>query len=95
MKFSCVKENIERALIIAERFTGKNLTLPILANVLLEVRGNEMSVTATNLEYGVEIKIPGRGGKEGKVSVPAKVLNSLLQSLREDKVEFEEKQNNL
>ena len=95
MKFFCVKENIERALVIAERFTGKNLTLPILANVLLEVRGNEMSVTATNLEYGVEIKIPGRGGREGKVSVPAKVLNSLLQSLQEDKVEFEEKQGNL
>jgi DNA polymerase-3 subunit beta len=80
---------------VAERFTGKNLTLPILANVLLEVRGNEMSVTATNLEYGVEVKVPGRGAREGKVSVPAKVLSSLLQSLQEDKVEFEEKQSNL
>lgn len=96
MKFSCVKENIEKALATAERFTGKNLTLPILGNVLLEVKGNEMSVTATNLEYGVEIKVPGRGIKDGKVSVPAKILNSFFQSLKSsEKIEFEEKQNNL
>lgn len=95
MKFSCVKENIERAIGIAERFTGKNLTLPILANVLLEVKGNEMSVTATNLEHGVETKVSGRGHKDGKVSVSAKILNSFLQSLSGEKVEFEEKQNNL
>lgn len=95
MRFSCAKENIERALTIAERFTGKNLTLPILACVCLEVKGNEMSVTATNLEYGVNIKVPGKGIKDGKVAIPAKILNSFIQSLREDRVEFEEKQRNL
>src|SRR3989344_4418846 len=95
MKFSCVKENLERALSTAERFTGKNITLPILSNVLLEVKGNELTVTGTNLEYAVELKVPGKGLKEGRVSVPAKILNSLLQSLNEEKVELEEKGNNL
>lgn len=95
MKFSCVKEYLEKAVAIAERFTGKNITLPILANLLLETEGNNLVVTATNLEYAVQIIVPGKTGRPGKVSVPAKILNSLIQTIREEKVDFEEKQGNL
>jgi len=95
MKFSCVKENLARAAGIAERFTGKNITLPILANLLLEVDGNNLRVTGTNLEYALETEVSGKGGGNGKVTVPAKVLSSLLQSLKEEKMELEGKNSNL
>ena len=95
MKFSCVKENLERALFLAERFTGKNVTLPILGNVLLEAEGAELFITATNLEYGIRVSVPGNGSRGGRASVPAKILSSLLQSLREEKLELEEKQGNV
>lgn len=94
MKFSCVKENLERALLLAERFTGKNVTLPILGNVLLEAEKAELYITATNLEYGIRISVPGNGNV-GRASVPAKILSSLLQSVREEKLELEEKQGNI
>lgn len=95
MKFSCVKSNFERALTIAERFTGKNITLPVLGNVLLSVSGNTLTVSATNLEYAVEVAVSGKGGKDGRVSVPAKIASSLLQSIGEEKVELEGKQGSL
>ena len=50
MKFSCIKDNLGKAIAAAERFTGKNITLPVLGNVLLETNGNTLMVTATNLE---------------------------------------------
>lgn len=91
MKFTCVRENLERAFSIAERFTGKNLTLPILGNILLEVRENTLTITATNLEYAVQLTVPGSGGRAGKVSIPAKIASALVQSMREDKIQLEEK----
>lgn len=95
MKFSCTKENLERATAIAERFTGKNVTLPILGNLLLDSDGNTLKVSATNLEYAVEMSLPGKGGRPGRVSIPAKIINSLLQSIKEEKIDLEEKQGNL
>ena len=95
MKFICLKENLEKALIIAERFTGKNITLPILGNILLETSETALFVTATNLEYAIRIKVAGKIEKAGRVSVPAKIVSSLLQSTRSEKVDLEEKQGSL
>ena len=95
MKFICLKENLEKALIIAERFTGKNITLPILGNILLETSETALFVTATNLEYAIRIKVAGKIEKVGRVSVPAKIVSSLLQSTRSEKVDLEEKQGSL
>ncbi len=90
-----MKENLAPAVMIAERFSGKNATLPILGNVLLEVEKNSLKIIATNLEYAVEVILPGEGVRPGQISVPAKIISSLLQSLREEKIELEEKQGNL
>lgn len=95
MKFSCAKAQLERAVGIAERFCGKNLALPILANILMEAGDNSVVVTATNLEQAVQFRVPARIAKPGKVCVPAKVFSSLLQSLGEDKLDAEAERGNL
>ncbi len=95
MKFSCRKEHLERALSSAERFVGKNITLPILGNVLMEADEHGLTITATNLEYAIEIRVPGDTRRPGKVSVPARVISSLVQTAREEKLELEVKQGNL
>ena len=95
MKFTCVTEYIKKALASAERFTGKNITLPILANVLLEARDNMLRITATNLESAIQISVQGSGAHAGSVCVPVKVLSSFMQSIGDEKIQLEEKQGNL
>lgn len=95
MKFICNRLDLQNALSIAERFTGKNVNLPILGNVLLESESNNLKVIATNLEQAVQITIPGRSSKEGKITVPAKTTNSLIQSLKDEKIEIDGKQGGL
>lgn len=95
MKFTCRTEHLQRALAIAERFTGKNITLPILAHALLEAEGSVLTVTATNLEYAVEVSVPGEGGGGGKAAVPVRVLGAFAQSVREEKITLEEKRQRL
>jgi len=38
MKIECTKENLVESIAVAEKISGKNLTLPVLNNLLLELR---------------------------------------------------------
>ena len=80
---------------LAERFTGKNITLPILGNLLIETEENRLFITATNLEYAAHLSCAGKGTGKGKISVPAKILSTLIQSIKEDKMDLEGLQGNL
>ncbi|MFY9462481.1 MAG: DNA polymerase III subunit beta [Candidatus Sungiibacteriota bacterium] len=95
MKLLCTRNNIKDALQLAERFTGKNLTLPILGNILLEAEDKKVRCVATNLEIGVEIAVSCKVIKEGSVTIPGKVINTLLQSIDDEAVTLEEKDNTL
>lgn len=95
MKFTCRTAHFGRAIGAAERFAGKNITLPILANVLLSADKNGLTMTATNLEHAIEIKIPGDTSQEGKVSVPARIVSGLIQAIHEENIRLEVKQGNL
>lgn len=95
MKFSCTKSDLERAAVIAERFTGKQLALPSLAHVLLSADAKGLMLTATNLEHAVQLRIPSRVSREGRAAVPAKIFASLLQSLGDADVQGEGERGNL
>ncbi len=95
MKFSCTKTHLERAVTIAERFTGKNIALPVLSHILLEAEGNGLVVTATNLEHAVQFRIPAQVARLGKACLPAKIFSSLLQTISDDKVEGDGDKGNL
>lgn len=85
MKIECVKLNLKNALVIAGRFVGKNLSLPVLRYVLLLVGEKTVKLRATNLDLGIEIEIPARVEKEGVVAIPADTLANFLSNLPNEK----------
>ena len=58
MKIECQLEKIKNAVITCERITGKNLTLPVLSTILLIAKDKSLTLRATNLSIGIEIKVP-------------------------------------
>lgn len=95
MQIECVKEKLGEAISKAEKVTGKNLTLPVLSNVLLEVKKEGLFIRATNLDVGVELFVPGKVAIEGSVVVPGNVLQSLIQNITDTKVELQKVENTL
>lgn len=95
MKFSCLTSHLERALSFVERFAGKTVTLPILGNVLMNADEGGLTVTATNLEHAIEIRVPGDAVTHGRVTVPARVVSSVVQAIREERVVLEARQGSL
>jgi len=81
MKLQALSENLKRGILIAEKIIGKNLTLPILSNILLETEKGRLKASATNLEIGVVCSLRAKIEKEGKVAVPGKIMGSYLSNI--------------
>ncbi len=84
MKVVCTQEKFKKAIYSTERVVGKQITLPILENILLETEGGMLKFSATNLEIGVFLKIGAKVEKEGQITVPAKLLSSFVNNLPTD-----------
>ncbi|MBP6929523.1 MAG: DNA polymerase III subunit beta [Candidatus Moranbacteria bacterium] len=81
MKVTCTQENLSRSLSYLERVVGKQTTLPILSNFLLETEKGRLKISATNLEIGVVVSVGAKIEKEGKLTVPAKILSTFVNNL--------------
>lgn len=90
MKFTTLVDNLKRSINLAEKITGKNLTLPILSNILLKTNKNKLHLFATDLEIGIELIITGKLEREGEFIIPAKTFSMFLNNLSEEKIVLEE-----
>lgn len=93
MKFITLVDNFKKSINLAEKITGKNLTLPVLSNILLKTNKNKLHLLATDLEIGIELIISGKVEKEGKFIIPAKTFSMFLNNLSEEKITIEESKN--
>jgi DNA polymerase III subunit beta len=85
MKIECIKEKLIEAIAKADRLTGKNLSLPILACVSIKTDENSLLIRATNLDCGIEIRIPAKVDAPGEIAVQGGVVTSLLAGLSKEK----------
>lgn len=81
MKLICTQENFKKAIYNSERVVSRQNTLPILNNILFEAQKGGLVLSATNLEIGVVVKIPAKIEKEGKITVPAKLISNFSNNL--------------
>jgi DNA polymerase III subunit beta len=96
MKALCTTENLKKGILIAEKIIGKNLTLPILSNILLEAEKGGLKISATNLEIGLISKVRAKIEKEGKIAVPGKIIGGILSQLGDgSQITLEEKNSTL
>jgi len=95
MKIEVLKDNFKNGLGIVEKIVGKNLSLPILDNVLITTENNFLNLNSTNLETAIKVWTLAKIIKPGKVVVPAKFLSSFISSLPNEKVLLEEKNHGL
>ena len=90
MKFRCEREVLADALATAGRAaTSRTGTLPVLSGLRLEVTGDELSVTGTDLELSIRLTVAVGGERDGAVVVPARLVADIVRSLPAGAVEVE------
>ena len=89
MKVSCLQENLAKGLGIVGRAVSTRSTLPVLANVLLSTEDGRLKLSATNLEIVITCWIGAKVEEEGAVTVPARTLNDLVNTLPQEQVDLQ------
>tara|TARA_R110001592_G_scaffold363043_1_gene679591 strand:- start:77418 stop:78521 length:1104 start_codon:yes stop_codon:yes gene_type:complete len=84
MKFTISRDALLKPLNLVAGVVERRQTLPILANVLMELDGDRLALTGTDLE----VELVGRvqlasAGESGEVTVPARKLVDICKSLPE------------
>ena len=95
MEVTCGYKQLMEAAQVAERLVGKKESLPVLSCILITATKNNILLTATNLEAGVELTIPAKVEEEGMVAVPAYVLSQTIRTSPEDKLTLQSDGNTL
>ena len=88
MEFTVSKSDLVRELSLSQGVVEKKTTIPILSNVLLEASGDQITLTATDLELGIRCTCPARIKKEGAGTLPARKLLDYVRLLPEGDVQM-------
>ncbi|MCK4891173.1 MAG: DNA polymerase III subunit beta [Candidatus Pacebacteria bacterium] len=92
MKFTCTRENLNKALNIVGRIINKNSTLPILNNVLLKTEKGRLKLSSTNLEIGINYWIGGKIEESGEITVPTKLFANFISNLPNNNIEIKSRE---
>lgn len=93
MQFIIKKEDFVKGLHRVQSIVDKKATMPILLNVLIEARGKEIFITATDLEVGFKEAKAAEIKKEGKITLFGKKLYEIIKELPEKEVSLKLKEN--
>jgi DNA polymerase-3 subunit beta len=83
MKFSLPKETLLEELQILQGIVEKRNTMPILANILMNVTGSNIELVGTDLEVGLRTHIGADIERPGAITVNVKKIFEIVKSLPE------------
>jgi len=86
MKLSCAQSKLNKGLTLAGRLVGTRTTLPILNNILLEASKGRLIITSTDLEIGITAIIGAKIIKEGKITIPSRLLCDFVAVSNDKKI---------
>jgi DNA polymerase-3 subunit beta len=89
MELVARKADLVRELQFFQQIVERKNTIPILANVLLEGSGGEVTLLATDLEVALRSRCEAAVSKPGSVTLPAKKLYEVVRALPEGDVNIE------
>jgi DNA polymerase III subunit beta len=89
MELVARKADLVRELQFFQQIVERKNTIPILANVLLESTGSELTLLATDLEVALLSRCEAAVDKAGAVTLPAKKLFEIVRALPETDIKLE------
>ncbi len=95
IEFSCLQENLIKGLRQNTKIAGTGKTnLEILENILIEANKGHLNLVTTNLQIAIRTKVRAKVKKQGKTTVPAKLLNDYIKLLPNKAINFKIKDGN-
>lgn len=81
MEVQLDRDSFLKGLQMVQNIVEPRQALPILANVLVETSGEAVRVTATDLEVGATVSVPGKTVSAGAITLSARKLVEIIKEL--------------
>jgi len=94
MKFKVPKETLLSAIQKVQNIVSGKATLPILSNILMDVRKSKLKLNATDLDIGISCEIPVETVEEGAITIPAKRFSDIIKEMPSGDILIHAKKNN-
>jgi len=86
MKFSASSADLLKKIQIASGAIGTNTVVPILEDFLFQVEGNDLTISATDLETSITTRMEVIAESGGEVAIPGRILVDTLKAMPEQPV---------
>lgn len=94
MDITCKKEDLVKAVSKTSSVTEKKTTMPILGNILLDVRDGVLHIFGTDLEITMQATLSVSVNKKGKICTPAHQFFEIIRQLPEENVSLSQDDQN-
>ncbi|PWT74360.1 MAG: DNA polymerase III subunit beta [Chloroflexi bacterium] len=88
MKITCKQQDLAKGLTVVGHAVSTRTTLPILSHILLATEGDQLRLSATNLDIGITCHVPAQVKEDGITTVPAKLFTDLITNLPPASIEL-------
>lgn len=95
MRIEILQETLVKGLSLVSRTVASRPQIAVLANILIEAEKEGVTISATDLELGIKIKLQANVIEEGVVTVPARNINEFVASINPGKIEISMEKENL
>lgn len=88
MKFTVASNEFQKILARIIGVVPSKSTLPILENILFDLKKNTLRLSATDLEVSMSATVDVKGSEDGSITVPAKRLMETIRALTDVTIVF-------
>ena len=81
MKFTVTRNSLLNELNLVQGVIEKKSTIPILSNILMEVMGDHLNITATDIDVTIRCGCPVKVSEEGNTTIAARRLFEIVRLL--------------
>ena len=89
MKIVCEKSNLLNGVNIVSKAVPSKTTMSILECILIDVRNDEIKLTANDMELGIETTIEGQIIEKGMIALDAKIFLDIVRKLPDNDITIE------
>lgn len=89
MKLVCSKANLLNGVQIVSKAVPSKTTMSILECILVDARRSEITLTANDMELGIETKVEGTILEKGMIALDAKIFLEIVRKLPENDITIE------
>ncbi|MGN0688396.1 MAG: DNA polymerase III subunit beta [Oscillospiraceae bacterium] len=95
MKFICQKDILLNAVQTTAKAAAGKSSIPALEGILLELEGNNLTVTGYNLDIGIKTEIQVNGIESGNIVINARMAGDIIRKMPSDEITFSCDSNNM